>query len=53
MPIKCYSRQHIAPTHKLLIEPVQPILIKAPPLRSGSNKTLAMNTEELLSILTY
>lgn len=53
MPIKCYSRQHIAPTHKLLLEPLQPILIKAPPLRSGSNKPLAMNTEELLSILTY
>lgn len=53
MPIKCYSRRYIAPTHKLLLKPLQQILIKAPPLRSGSNKPLAMNTEELLSILTY
>jgi hypothetical protein len=36
-----------------LLEPLQPTLIKAPQLKSGSNKPLAMNTEELLSILTY
>jgi len=53
MPIKCYLRRHIAPPHKLLLKPLQQILIKAPPLKSGSNKPLAMNTEELLSILTY
>ena len=53
MPTKCYSRSHIALTHKLLLKPLQKILIKAPPLRSGSNKPLAMNTEELLNILTY
>ena len=52
MHIKCYSQQHIAPTHKLLLEPLQPVMIKAPPLRSRSNKPLAMNTGELLSILT-
>jgi hypothetical protein len=49
MPKKYYSRRHIAPTHKLLLKPLQQILIKAPPLRSGSNKPLAMNTEELLN----
>lgn len=53
MPVKCYSRRYIAPTHKLLLEPLQQILIKTPPLKSRSNKPLAMNTEELLSILTY
>ena len=53
MPVKLYSRCHIAPTQKQLLKPLQPILIKAPPLRSRSNKPLAMNTEELLNILTY
>jgi len=53
MPVKFYSQRHIAPTHKLLLEPLQPILIKTPPLKSRSNKPLAMNTEELLNILTY
>lgn len=53
MPVKFYSKQHIAPTHKLFLKPLQQILIKTPPLKSRSNKPLAMNTEELLSILTY
>jgi len=53
MPIKYYSLRHIAPTHKLLLKPLQQILIKTPPLKSRSNKPLAMNTEELISILTY
>jgi len=53
MPVKFYSRRHIAPTHKLLLKPLQPILIITPPLTSRSNKPLAMKTEELLSILTY
>ena len=53
MPVKLYTRYHIAPTQKQLLKPLQPILIKAPPLKSRSNKPLAMNTEELLNILTY
>ena len=53
MFLKSYSRWHIAPTQKHLLKPLQQILIKAPPLRSRSNKPLAMNTEELLNILTY
>jgi len=53
MTVKFYSRCHIAPTQEQLLKPLQPILIKAPPLRSRSNKPLAMNTEELLNILTY
>ena len=53
MPVKTYLRCRIAPTHQLLLEPLQPILIKTPLLKSRSNRPLAMNTEELLSILTY
>ena len=53
MPRKLYLRRHVAPSQKLLLKPLQQILIKAPPLLSGSNKPLAMNTEELLNILTY
>ncbi len=53
MPVKSYLRYRIAPTHQLFLEPLQQILIKAPPLTSRSNRKLAMNTEELLSILTY
>jgi len=53
MPVKVYSWCHIAPTQEQLLKPLKPILIKAPPLRSRSNKPLAMNTEELLNVLTY
>jgi len=53
MTVKLYTRYHITPTQKQLLKPLQPILIKAPPLKSRSNKPLAMNTEELLNILTY
>ncbi len=53
MAAKYCSRWQIAPTQKQLLKPVQPILIKTPPLMSRSNKPLAMNTEELLNILTY
>jgi len=53
MPVKTYSRWCIAPTQKRLLKPLQQILLKAPPLLSRSNKPLAMNTEELLNILTY
>jgi hypothetical protein len=51
--IKLYSRWHIAPTHKQLVKPIKQVITKAPPLRSRSNKPLAMNTEELINILTY
>lgn len=51
--VRFYSRLHIAPTQKQLLKPTKQVLIKAPPLRSRSNKPLAMNTEELLNILTY
>lgn len=51
--VKFYSRQHIAPTQNQLLKPLKCIWAKVPPLRSRSNKPLAMNTEELLNILTY
>lgn len=53
MPVKRYPRWCIAPAQKLLLKPLQSILLTTPPLLSGSNKPLAMNTEELLNILTY
>lgn len=51
--VKFYSRQHIVPTQRQLLKPLKNIWAKVPPLRSRSNKPLAMNTEELLNILTY
>lgn len=51
--VKFYSRWHVVPTHKQLVVPAQSALLTAPPLLSRSNKPLAMNTEELLNILTY
>ena len=51
--IKLYSQWHIAPTQKQLLKPLKNIMTKVPPLRSRSNKPLAMNTEELINILTY
>jgi hypothetical protein len=51
--VKFYSRQYIVPTQKQLLKPLKNILTKVPPLRSISNKPLAMNTEELINILTY
>ena len=51
--VKFYSRQYIVPTQKQLLKPLKNILTKVPPLRSRSNKPLAMNTEELINILTY
>ena len=53
MLAKSYLRWCVAPAQQLLLEPLQSILLKTPPLSSGSNKPLAMNTEELLNILTY
>ncbi len=51
--VKFYSRWHIAPTQRQLIKPLKQILTKVPPLKSRSNKPLAMNIEELINILTY
>ena len=51
--VKFYSRQYIVPTQKQLLKPLKNIMTKVPPLRSRSNKPLAMNTEELINILTY
>ena len=51
--VKFYSRQHIVPTQRKLLKPLKNIMPKIPPLRSRSNKPLAMNTEELINILTY
>ena len=51
--VKFYSRQHVVPSQRQLLKPLKNILLKVPPLRSRSNKPLAMNTEELLNILTY
>jgi hypothetical protein len=51
--VKFYSRQHAVPSQRRLLKPLHNIMPKIPPLRSRSNKPLAMNTEELLNILTY
>lgn len=51
--VKFYSRWHVVPTHKQLVAPTKAALLTAPPLLSRSNKPLAMNTEELIDILTY
>src|SRR5210317_1753023 len=51
--VKFYSRQHIVPTQRQLLKPIKNILTKVQPLKSRSNKPLAMNTEELINILTY
>ena len=47
------SRRYAVPVQKQLLKPTKQALIKAPPLRSRSNKPLAMDTEDLLNILTY
>ncbi len=45
------DRWHTAPTQSNLMEPVQKILLTTPPLRSKSNKPLAMTTDDILNIL--
>ena len=47
------SRWHRVPRQAQLLGPLECILPEAPPLKSKCNKPLAMNTEELLNILTY
>ena len=51
--VEFYSRRHIVPTQRQLLKPLKNILPKIQPLKSRSNKPLAMDTEELLNILTY
>lgn len=51
--VKIHSRWHFVPAQKQLLVPIEDILTKTPPLLSRSNKQLAMNTEELINILTY
>ncbi len=48
-----YSRWHIVPSQRGLLKPLKQVLTHVPPLSSKSNKPLAMNTEELINILTY
>lgn len=51
--VKIYSQWHLVPRQKQLLAPTKDILPKTPPMRSRSNKPLAMNTNELLQVLTY
>ena len=51
--VKFRARWHIVPKQRRLLNPLKLILPHTPPLQSRSNKPLAMNTEELLNILTY
>jgi hypothetical protein len=48
-----HSRRYAVPSQTQLLKPTKQALIKAPPLKSRSNKPLAMDTEDLLNILTY
>lgn len=47
------SRWHTAPTQNNLMGPAKKILMTTPPLRSKSNKPLAMTTDDILNILVY
>lgn len=51
--VKFRSRWHMVPSQTQLIKPLKNITPNVPPLRSRSNKPLAMNTEELIDILVY
>ncbi len=48
-----HSRRYAVPSQTQLLKPTKKALVKAPPLKSRSNKPLAMDTEDLLNILTY
>jgi len=47
------SKRYAVPSQEKLLKPTKQALTKVPPLRSRSNKPLAMDTEDLLNILTY
>lgn len=51
--VRFNSRWHKAPAHDKLMEPAKKILPTTPPLRSKSNKPLAMTTDDILNILVY
>lgn len=51
--VKFRSRWFTVPRQAQLVAPIKPILPQAPPLQSRCNRPLAMNTEELINILTY
>ena len=51
--VKIYSCWQMVPEQKQLMRAVGNILPNTPALQSRCNKPLAMNTEELLNILTY
>lgn len=47
------ARWHTAPAQSNLMGPTKKILLTTPPLRSKSNKPLAMTTDDILNILVY
>lgn len=47
------SRWHTPPAHDKLMGPAKKILPTTTPLRSKSNKPLAMTTDDVLNILVY
>ena len=47
------ARWHVAPAHNQLMVPTKKILPATPPLRSKSNKPLAMTIDDILNILVY
>ena len=47
------ARWHTAPAQSNLMGPTKKILLATPPLRSKSNKPLAMTTDDILNILVY
>lgn len=47
------SRWYITPSHNKLMGPAKKILVTTPPLRSKSNKPLAMTIDDILNILVY
>jgi len=51
--IRFGSRWHTPPAHDKLMGPAKKILPTTPPLRSKSNKPLAMTTDDVLNILVY
>ncbi len=47
------SQWHLVPAHNKLMGPAKKILQTTPPLRSKSNKPLAMTIDDILNILVY
>jgi len=47
------ARWHTVPAQNNLMGPAKKILTTTPPLRSKSNKPLAMTTDDILNILVY